>query len=231
MLLSEALGSPPPDGLVPGSRTSFWKERAALLSRALSPFACTFRIRNWRSLWSVLHSSPSPPFCTWSQLIGDHTFEFLVGRPPVNPVHRPLSFMSWNTQWLIRSDTASNESKRAIIERAILKGTIVGICETHWSDIDKAKWASAFTTGTVVSSSPLTGPNQGAAAGVAIIVPSKFRVLDNVTVIPGCMLSVKLRNISSSKEFCVTVIYLPPSARRETLDRVLRWQHPSLPGF
>ena len=115
--------------------------------------------------------------------------------------------------------------------QAVLRGSVVGLCETHWQDADRDRWASAFPSATLVSAPAVRGPNSGSASGVAIVVPAQYEVKNESVLVPGCALACVLEDRFTALRFRVVVIYLPPTRREDVIAGLPRAFAEDLPSY
>ena len=84
---------------------------------------------------------------------------------------------------------------------------MVALQETHWEDENGGIWEGLFPAAKVVHSGAIPGPRGGARGGVAIIVPSRYHVVQCVVLVLGCVvesaLSLRSAEGGNGKMVCV----------------------------
>ena len=124
---------------------------------------------------------------------------------------------TWNVRWLVDPLAAAASSKRAVVLRAVLRGDVALLQETHWDEQAAAIWASSFPGCTVKASPAILGPDGGRAGGVAVILPPGHVAVETRHLAPGQCLLVHAR-APVGVEYRVCSVYARPADRQPALD-------------
>ena len=175
--LWEALGRPPLDNPLPLGRSGVWRTARQSLRRALRALDGTGGWRSPGALWAATRGEPLPIGRTWGQLCDGLTLEH--AREAERRVQGGISMKaaSWNVRWLLDPHTSVAAAKRAVILRLLAEGCVVLLQETHWTPAACATWGGCFPMAEVCASAAQVSASGGLCGGVAILMPSKYRVI------------------------------------------------------
>ena len=216
--LWDALGRPPPGGLLPAAKTPAWREARLALQDRLRHLRARFR--SPRALWALLYGGSPPPGSTWRDLCAPGSWSRLGSALALPSPTRLAKFVSWNCQWLVSPTTDAGRIKRATVRRWLDQGRIVALQETHWSLIDVSTWASLLPGCSVVASPARPGPAGGPQGGVALLVPDRFPVLERRDLVPGLFVAAKV-DFGEYQDWVCSAYIPPPPAPQLQFARAL----------
>eukprot|EP00974_Lingulodinium_polyedra_P095002 9208039-Lingulodinium_polyedra.AAC.1 len=99
------------------------------------------------------------------------------------------------------SERARN--KKLEIENALAAGKPVLLQETHCTEGTEAMWTSGVFLDTAIASSPARpGNNGGPQGGVAILLPSPWRITRTQILAPGSAIAAWAKHPGHAEEHC-----------------------------
>ena len=212
--LLEAFGGPPRHHLVPrGRKSSALRCALDLVHGVLRRLGCQRRFSTCDGIFSVINNSAVPHGLTWGLLCGRHSVADLIAATHNATRHVDASVCFWNARWLVDPHTVASTKKRKCLTSAILRGQIVGVCETHWKAKDQAIWAHLFPTAAVLHCNAPSLHGQRAPGGVVLIIPPCYEIIRSRSVMDGYCLEATVRNKAKNQTLQCVVMYLLPGHR------------------
>ena len=142
MSLSEALGLPSRDRLLPTRHSPEWGAAVRRIETwGEAPGLLAGRGVGW--LWAKLQASACSKRKTWGEILDgwEHAPPQEVVRALRSSSHAPsLTIVSWNVRWLVRAGADHVKAKKEAIEARLMRGQIVCVQETHWLEHEAALW-------------------------------------------------------------------------------------------
>ena len=215
--LWEALGRPARHLLIPPTSSLAWRAFRLELASALRRCGCNNRYRSPRQLWNRLHGTPLPRMAKWEDLLRDADWEKLKRVAPRGEGCVPL--FSWNIRWLVDLNTNQARAKTGVLQEMIYRGSIVMMQETHWKKVSEQLSALTLEGGTMVSS--IRDETRGrSAAGVAMVVPTRYKVQGHTVLSEGRAILADVDYEGQTVR--LLSLYLPPGEIEPTIQDLER---------
>ena len=232
--LLEALGNPSGGNRIPGRRSQGWvgaNKTLHNLIRAGSPNIRKLNFRTWQTLWACVWDSAPPSRATWNQLAQGLTLQHVIDKLATTSQGTRPSFTYWNARWLVDPQAEANTAKRGVIMHSVNQHRIVALTETHWGEVDFARWKHHFPTATVYSCCARITTQGGRLGGTAVLIPPRYTCLQSRTLIAGCAQALDIKRNDSSYTFTLIVVYLPNHEQEEIMRQLDEHRSFPLPTF
>ena len=232
--LGEALGQPAGWEGLPTRRSRGWGEALTALGGFVRDSAVVAgRGPAW--LWARLRRSAFPADATWGALLEgwwDASPERVLGALHLPEAAADLKVWSWNARWLVDGTTSTAFAKKEAVERALGRGSIVCLQETHWRAADAAIWELGIITRNLwLSLACSEAEHDGLAAppgslarlgGVAVLLPPGHTLVRDecAVLVPGHAV-LCVFTCPKQRRHAVVNCYLRPGRPRDTWQALL----------